>query len=351
VHNRDLLVLLLLLASTGDGEKHDDRRGFVSRIAARATGRVVDVVDPNVVLAGVDVDALMARVDVDALMARVDVDALMARIDVNALLDRIDVNALLDRIDVDRLMARVDVDAILDGIDMEELAARSGIPDIVRESTGALAGSALDVLRRQLASIDVVMSRAFYRLTGRSPSARPDAPSEIGAAALAHGGITGRYAGPLTRLFAFVVDALIVWSVWTLAVLGVAFVASVFVQDGLAPSGLQAIVGVAILALWALVYYTLGPAIAGKTVGMGVIGLMIVTRAGAPISGRAAFVRTLVLPLSALPLGLGLVGILIGRERRALHDVAAGTAVVYDWGDRPAELRAPLQEWLDRKRA
>ena len=41
--------------------------------------------------------------------------------------------------------------------------------------------------------------------------------------------------------------------------------------------------------------------------------------------------RTLVFPLSFLLLGLGFVGILIDGERRALHDVIAGTTVVYTW--------------------
>jgi hypothetical protein len=35
-------------------------------------------------------------------------------------------------------------------------------------------------------------------------------------------------------------------------------------------------------------------------------------------------------------------------ERRALHDVLAGSAVVYDWGDRPAEMPAPITRWFAR---
>ena len=40
---------------------------------------------------------------------------------------------------------------------------------------------------------------------------------------------------------------------------------------------------------------------------------------------------------------------LVDRRRRALQDVAARSAVVYDWGDRPAALPAPLTRYLDRK--
>ncbi len=57
----------------------------------------------------------------------------------------------------------------------------------------------------------------------------------------------------------------------------------------------------------------------------------------------------IVMPISFLVLGLGLAGIVLGKERRALHDVIAGTAVVYDWGDRPAEVPAPLTRWLERR--
>ena len=37
--------------------------------------------------------------------------------------------------------------------------------------------------------------------------------------------------------------------------------------------------------------------------------------------------------------GLGFVGILLGNRRRALHDVIAGTTVIYSWDARAARLR------------
>jgi uncharacterized RDD family membrane protein YckC len=45
------------------------------------------------------------------------------------------------------------------------------------------------------------------------------------------------------------------------------------------------------------------------------------------------------LPFSLLFLGLGFAGILLGDRRRALHDVIAGTAVIYSWDARAARLR------------
>jgi uncharacterized RDD family membrane protein YckC len=50
-------------------------------------------------------------------------------------------------------------------------------------------------------------------------------------------------------------------------------------------------------------------------------------------------VRTILLPLSLILLAVGILMILINRNRRALHDLIAGTAVVYSWNARAARLR------------
>ena len=72
---------------------------------------------------------------------------------------------------------------------------------------------------------------------------------------------------------------------------------------------------------------------------MALFGVRVVTDDGADVSAGRAVVRTLALPLSFLFLGLGFVGILLGDRRRALHDVIAGTAVIYSWDARAARLR------------
>ena len=84
----------------------------------------------------------------------VDIDRVLARIDPDELLDRIDVNRLLDRVDVDRLLDRADVEA---------LVSRSGVPDLVASSTSRIAGSLLDVVRRQAAGLDSLVDRLVDR--------------------------------------------------------------------------------------------------------------------------------------------------------------------------------------------
>ena len=72
---------------------------------------------------------------------------------------------------------------------------------------------------------------------------------------------------------------------------------------------------------------------------MAVLGIRVVKADGTTLPPSRAVVRTLAFPLSFLLCGLGFLGILVGREHRALHDVIAGSAVIYAWDARAARLR------------
>jgi uncharacterized RDD family membrane protein YckC len=348
---RDMTALLTLLALLAAADGHQDQ-GFVSRLASRATGAVVDVVDPEAIVERIDVDALMARVDMNALLARVDINALMARIDLNALIERVDVNDLMSRIDVEAVVDRVDVEGVVDRVDVKDVMDRAGIPDVVRESTGALAGSALDVARRQIVALDQIIGRVTYRLTTRDPRDRPQAPSSLKKGVevdeKGRGQVTGHYAGPVSRLAAFAVDLAVIWGVFLLIGASARFVAELFLgSDFELTDGWQWIGGAAFL-MWFFLYLWLTLAFAGRTWGMTLLGLRVVEREGETLSGKSALVRTLVFPFSFLFFGLGFLGIFISPERRTLHDAAASSAVVYDWGDRPADMTAPLTKWVNR---
>jgi uncharacterized RDD family membrane protein YckC len=105
------------------------------------------------------------------------------------------------------------------------------------------------------------------------------------------------------------------------------------------------------LALWAFVYVYVGLAVSGRTAGKSIVGLRVVRKDGAALPGRSALVRTLAFPLNIVTLGIGFLPVLAHHEHRALHDFIAGTAVVYDWGDRPAQLPGPLSDFLSRRHA
>lgn len=163
--------------------------------------------------------------------------------------------------------------------------------------------------------------------------------------------VTGHYASGVTRLSAFALDALFLSFSYGLILgmisLFVNLVSSSNVDLG-ESGGAWVIAGA---VLWAFGYSTFSLAIAGRTPGKGIVGLRVVSREGSPITGRQATVRTVAFPLSGLVFGLGFLGIVTGPEHRAWHDKIAGTSVVYDWGDRSAELSTPLSKWLQRQGA
>ena len=322
-------------------------------MAGGASERVLNVVDPNQVLEYVDMDHLLDRVDINALLNRVDFNALLDRVEPDQLLDRIDVNRLLERVDIDSLLSKADVDALMARVDVKALVDRAGIPEIVAESTSHLTGSALDLVRRPLVGLDLVFSRALNRLIGRDQREFPDGPSSLVEWVDRNVGDgrevkTGRYAGPVTRLLAALLDVFIITASFSLSVGLVDFAAERFFANFEPPLLTGVWYGVG-LGLWAFFYLLLGIAIAGKTPGKAVLGLRVVTAGGNPaLQRKEPVIRVLTLPFSFI-LGLGLFGIVWGRERRAWHDHFAGTAVVYDWGSRTASLPTPLAKFLERK--
>jgi uncharacterized RDD family membrane protein YckC len=164
---------------------------------------------------------------------------------------------------------------------------------------------------------------------GSPPSASP---------AVVREGLGGKYAGFASRFTAFAVDVGVSLGVFMLALAAISFAARVLTGEDITWNKGDIWVIIA-YAVWAFIYFAYSWAAGGRTAGMALFGLRVVRVDGTVASRRQAVVRTLALPLSFLFLGLGFVGILLGDRRRALHDVIAGTAVVYAWDTRAARLR------------
>lgn len=91
--------------------------------------------------------------------------------------------------------------------------------------------------------------------------------------------------------------------------------------------------GVCIVCGYFLFFFT----ITGQTIGKRVLGLRVVTVSGGRLSlGRAAL-RLAGYILSAAPLYLGFLAMLVDDRRRTWHDRIAGSAVIYAWDARPDE--------------
>ena len=138
----------------------------------------------------------------------------------------------------------------------------------------------------------------------------------------------GCYAGPVTRLAAWIVDLFV--SELLLATIMVTVIAIVdFVTGKTVHIQVSDAAAIPAEIVWLYLYFFVCWASVGKTPGMRLLGIKVVRRDGSRLHAGKAAVRTLVFPFSFI-LGLGLVGIVIGREHRALHDVGANTTVVYD---------------------
>jgi uncharacterized RDD family membrane protein YckC len=170
-------------------------------------------------------------------------------------------------------------------------------------------------------------------MTARAGDATPPKPPIV-----ARGHLQGKCAGFASRFAAFAVDAGVSIGLFMLALAAISFAASVLTGSGIAWHKSDTWVIIA-YALWAFIYFTRSWGANGRTVGMALFGVRVVRNDGTDVSERRAAVRTLALPLSFLFLGLGFVGILLGSQRRALHDVIAGTTVIYSWDARAARLR------------
>ncbi len=156
--------------------------------------------------------------------------------------------------------------------------------------------------------------------------------------------VTGRYAGPVSRALAAGIDVGVVLASYSLGVGILGFLSRALLDVSL-EEGTGVVASLALLA-WGAVYVAASTTVTGRTVGKAVVGLKVVSREGHPVRPRACVVRVLALPLSTSLLGLGLALIVLRRDHRALHDLLARTAVVYDWGDRPAQLPGPLAAYL-----
>ncbi len=151
-------------------------------------------------------------------------------------------------------------------------------------------------------------------------------------------GRQGHYAGGVSRLLAFGADVGAVWGLFSAGVALLSLASELVTGKSLTITHHQ-ILAVVLLVLWTFAYFSYLWAVSGKSIGMAVFGLRVVTAEGAPITTRQAVLRTLCVPLSIAVLGLGFVGIFYQRERRAMHDLMVGTAVVYAWDARAARLR------------
>jgi uncharacterized RDD family membrane protein YckC len=286
---------------------------------------IVERVDMNKLVDQVDVDKILDQVDVDKLVDRVDLDKILDQVDIDKLLTKVDLNELLDRLDVDAVVDRVDINGIVQRVDIDAVALHTDIGSMIAHSSGGIASEARDAARSQAVGLDEWIARWVARLLRRdAPAQRP------------------HFGGAVSRFVAYVVDLGVSIGVFMLGLAAISFAASIITGHSISWSRNDLPVAI-LFVVWEFVYFAYSWGAGGKTLGMALLGVRVVAADGTLAGPRRGVIRTLAFPLSFLLLGLGFTGILFQRHRRALHDMIAGTAVVYAWDAHAARLR-----FLDR---
>lgn len=132
------------------------------------------------------------------------------------------------------------------------------------------------------------------------------------------------YAGAVSRILAFGVDAALVAAAAVAAVVVIVLIGSVIGTT--AGKLARAVAPIFIIALPVLLagYNAVFWGLAGRTPGMALLGIRVVTTRGRPVAWLSSLIRAVVLALFPI----GFLWSLVDRRHQAIHDKLGRTTVV-----------------------
>ena len=165
------------LVSTGTTVVHHTASSspvrYVGDIAGEVSAALAEDAGIDWRRAGARAEAQVERlfaVVIPVIVDFIDPADFIDRIDVNALIEKVDIDAVVERVDVDAVVERVDIDAVMDRVDVAEISERIRVWNIMAKSTGAVAGSAVDVARDQGAGLGAILGENFDRMRRQNPN-------------------------------------------------------------------------------------------------------------------------------------------------------------------------------------
>lgn len=328
------------MSTTASAEtKKTNTATTMSRVLGRAFGPVTS--------------GIVDYVDVDGIVQRIDVDALLDRVDIDHIIDKVDMNKVLMKVDINNLLSKVDLNALLRKVDVSELVERAEIGAIVARSTSGVFAPLMDGLRSQFVIIDqFTQGVGWLRKTGvpKAPGfpGEPRQKMPKGSANISLA-VQGRYSGTMSRGLAFLIDQFLISVLFSFVLYLLTKGIDLFLRHSVSSIDVNNHpVGIIIMyGLWQFVYFVSALAATGRTIGKAIVGLRCVNNDdGSIVTSWRAFVRTIFLPVSTY----GVVGVLLGlvrSDRREMHDLIAGTAVVYNWDARFAKYREKVTEYQE----
>jgi uncharacterized RDD family membrane protein YckC len=159
------------------------------------------------------------------------------------------------------------------------------------------------------------------------------------------------YAGLVTRAAGFVIDAAIVNGIALATVGGTDLALSIFGSSiGDLPKAIKIVFGAGGWIMLNAVYFVGAWTLTGQTAGMRVMSVRVTGKNGDRLSIWRGAMRLVGLVLAAIPLFTGYLLILVNDRRRGLHDLLAGSVVIFSY-DEDLEWGGPLHSRLTRERA
>ena len=114
---------------------------------------------------------------VPTVINSIDIDELISQVDINELVAQVDIDQLLERVDINRIIERVDIQALIKRIDVAEVAEQVRVGSIAVKGGEEVATGTLDLLRRQLASADIIVSKIARRILRREKETELQGPA------------------------------------------------------------------------------------------------------------------------------------------------------------------------------
>jgi len=147
--------------------------------------------------------------------------------------------------------------------------------------------------------------------------------------------LQGRTAGFITRLFAYVVDLVIVAGILAVGGWLAVLVDTIFERMGLDPNIDVATIYIFLIPFIIGLYFVMFWALTGRTIGKWFMGLKVIGENGRPPTIWRSVIRLIGwligYGLSAVVFWVGYAWVLIDDERQGWHDHMAKTWVVYDY--------------------
>ena len=134
--------------------------------------RIVDEVDISAVVGGLDFDPIIERVPINHILELVDVDGIVATLNLDSIMARVDVNAIVSTVDIEAIISRVDLARIVNQV-IEEV----DLPEIIWESSGAMASETVVGVRMQGRAADERINRIVDRMLRRRQDRNTTAPA------------------------------------------------------------------------------------------------------------------------------------------------------------------------------